>query len=164
MKKSMSIIAALALATSMVSSLPTFAAETKSEIKFGDAVTQGSVVLTHAEASSYKVTIPADITLDKDETLEISASDVHIGSGKSVKVTVASENSWKMTDKDDTNNQVPYTVTMPGAEEALTNGTQVLSVDSVTGTDSVELSIAAPASYTYAGNYSDTLTFTVNAD
>lgn len=163
MKKSMSIIAAITLATAMVSSLPTFATDITQESDSNSATTN----LTYKVDKTYKVTIPDDVTnLTSESKLTVEVADVVIDTGETLSVNIASTNGWTLNDTKDADNALAYELalgeTLEDGANALADDDVVLSVAAGTATGSQIISVKSIAAATKSGTYTDTLTFTVD--
>ena len=146
---------------------PVFASETQITGD-GSATKTGSMEITYGVASGYTVTIPADVdfTTGKTATRTIEASDVMIGYGKVLEVKVQGENyneGWFLADKEASTNTLAYTL-KSGDGTAITNNGVVLAVDAGNAGGSNELSFELIGIPIKAGEYADTLTFTVSVD
>ena len=148
MKKLFAIVLSFALLMSL--SVTAFAANT----------TGGDADITTSIAPTYTVTIPADVnvTFNATETafgtIEVTASQIH--PDKCIKVALA-------TDKE-LNNAIDNTKVIPYAIKD-SEGVEFNSATYLTEGDKTELSIHITAddwNAAYAGDYSDTVTFTVS--
>ena len=148
MKKLFALILTLAMLANM--SVTAFAANT----------TGGDADITTSIAPTYTVTIPADVNVAFNATetafgaIEVPASQIH--PDKCIKVALA-------TDKE-LNNAIDNTKVIPYAIKD-SEGTAFTSATYLTEGDKTELSIHITASdwnAAYAGDYSDTVTFTVS--
>lgn len=148
------------LVTLMVLSLSgvVFAAE----IDEGSADPSGSTSVTFQVDPTYTVTIPATVTLEKDaetgnykQDATITATDVRLEEGKVIVVTLSGD--FVLTAG---KAELPYTVTVGENSTAVVDGTVVATFVTSTEAQSVTLHFAAN-NPTYAGNYSDTVTFTI---
>ena len=120
-----------------------------------------SVTVEFVVAPTYMVTIPA--TVELGQTATISAENVIVEKGKQVVVkltgTSETDNAFKLQTDEDA--ELVYTVI--NGENVVNINDAVLTVDPTTAaTGSTTLTFAAPASVTYAGIYSGTVTFTVS--
>ena len=148
MKKVFAVIVAVALMATM--SVPAFAANT----------TGGDADITTSIDPTYTVTIPADVNVAFNATetafgtIEVTASQIH--PDKCIKVALA-------TDKE-LNNAIDNTKVIPYAIKD-SEGAEFTSATYLTEGDKTELSIHITAddwNAAYAGDYSDTVTFTVS--
>ena len=148
MKKLFSILLAVALMATM--SVTAFAANT----------TGGSTTITIDIAPTYTVTIPADVNVAFNATetafgtIEVTASQIH--PNKCIKVALASDG--KLENSIDATKVIPYAIKD-------SEGTAFTSATYLTEGDKTELSIHITANdwnAAYAGEYSDTVTFTVS--
>ena len=148
MKKLFAVILTVSLLMSL--SVTAFAANT----------TGGEADITTSIAPTYTVTIPADVNVQFNATetafgtIEVEASQIH--PDKCIKVAI-------VTDKE-LNNAIDNTKVIPYAVKD-SEGEAFTSATYLTEGDKTELSIHITASdwnAAYAGDYSDTVTFTVS--
>lgn len=148
MKKLFAVVLTFALLASL--SVTAFAANT----------TGGDADITTSIAPTYTVTIPADVNVAFNATetafgtIEVTASQIH--PDKCIKVALA-------TDKE-LNNAIDNTKVIPYAIKD-SEGAEFNSATYLTEGDKTELSIHITANdwnAAYAGDYSDTVTFTVS--
>ena len=148
MKKLFALILAVALMATM--STTAFAANT----------TDGSTTITIDVAPTYTVTIPANtaVAFNATETdfgaIEVTAAQIH--PNKCIKVELTSDG--KLENSIDATKVIPYTIKD-------SEGTAFTSATYLTEGDKTELSIHITAddwNAAYAGDYSDTVTFTVS--
>ena len=148
MKKLFAVILTVALLMSL--SVTAFAANT----------TGGEADITTSIAPTYTVTIPADVNVQFNATetafgaIEVEASQIH--PNKCIKVALTTDNEL--------NNAIDNTKVIPYAIKDST-GAAFTSATYLTEGDKTELSIHITAddwNAAYAGDYSDTVTFTVS--
>ena len=148
MKKVFALILTVCLLASM--SVTAFAANT----------TGGDADITTSIAPTYTVTIPADVNVQFNATetafgaIEVEASQIH--PNKCIKVALTTDNEL--------NNAIDNTKVIPYAIKDST-GAAFTSATYLTEGDKTELSIHITANdwnAAYAGDYSDTVTFTVS--
>ena len=148
MKKVFAIVLTVALLMSL--SVTAFAANT----------TGGDANITTSIAPTYTVTIPANTTVVFKATetnfgaIEVIASQIH--PNKCIKVVLATDN--KLENSIDATKVIPYTIKD-------SKGVEFTSATYLTEGDKTELSIHITANdwnAAYAGEYSDTVTFTVS--
>ena len=148
MKKVFAIVLTFALLASL--SVTAFAANT----------TGGEANITTNIAPTYTVTIPADVNVQFNATetafgtIEVTASQIH--PDKCIKVALATDNEL--------NNAIDNTKVIPYAIKD-SEGAEFTSATYLTEGDKTELSIHITANdwnAAYAGDYSDTVTFTVS--
>lgn len=148
MKKLFAVILTVALLASL--SVTAFAANT----------TGGDADITTSIAPTYTVTIPADVNVAFNATetafgtIEVAASQIH--PNKCIKVALATDNEL--------NNAIDNTKVIPYAIKD-SEGAEFISATYLTEGDKTELSIHITANdwnAAYAGDYSDTVTFTVS--
>lgn len=126
--------------------------------------TTGSTQVNYTVAESYAWTAPADIAFTANSNgSEVKAGTVNvtkntIGSGKTLKIGIASDQAFELTDTANSSNKRTYTV--KDGSTALSAGSEVLSVAAGTDTASKNLSIQMTSVGTeVAGTYSGTLRF-----
>ena len=150
MKKLFALILTVCLLESM--SVTAFAANT----------TEGEADITTSIAPTYTVTIPADVNVQFNATktdfgaIEITASQIH--PDKCIKVALTTDG--KLNNAIDNTKVIPYAIKD-------SEGTVFTSATYLTEGDKTELSIHITANdwnAAYAGDYSDTVTFTVSYD
>ena len=148
MKKVFAVILTVALMATM--SVTAFAANT----------TGGEADITTSIAPTYTVTIPADVNVAFNATetafgtIEVTASQIH--PNKCIKVALASDG--KLENSIDATKVIPYAIKD-------SEGTAFTSATYLTEGDKTELSIHITAddwNAAYAGDYSDTVIFTVS--
>jgi spore coat protein U-like protein len=148
MKKLFAVLMTVAILSTM--SLSAFAANT----------TGGEADITTSIAPTYTVTIPADVNVQFNATetafgtIEVVASQIH--PDKCIKVSLATDN--KLENSIDATKVIPYAI-KDSAGAAFTSATYL------TEGDKTDLSIHITAddwNAAYAGDYSDTVTFTVS--
>ena len=148
MKKVFALILTICLLASM--SVTAFAANT----------TGGEADITTSIAPTYTVTIPANVNVQFNATetdfgaIEVTASQIH--PNKCIKVALTTDNEL--------NNAIDNTKVIPYAIKDST-GAAFTSATYLTEGDKTELSIHITANdwnAAYAGEYSDTVTFTVS--
>ncbi len=160
MKKFISILTALALTLSL--SVTAFAT-TVVDQDSGDQ--SGTTAVTLNVDPAYTVTIPATVELTAQGTdpetyendLEITAdAGVLLQQGKVITVTITSDFTMEDTD---TGTTLDYTVTVDGTD--ITSGGTVATFKTSTAAQTSTLTFAADDPE-YAGDYSDTVTFTIS--
>ena len=148
MKKVFAVICAVAILMSL--SVTAFAANT----------TGGDADITTSIAPTYTVTIPADVNVVFNATetafgaIEVTASQIH--PDKQIRVTLTTDGELNNTI--DTTKVIPYVI-KDASGAAFTTATYL------TEGDKTELSIHITAddwNAAYAGDYTDTVTFTVS--
>ncbi len=154
MKKLLTLVLAVMMLCSV--SVTAFAA---TDLDKGNNV--GSMTVSYGVDEGYVVTIPADVTVSTTgvETT-LSASKVLLSDGKTLTVSVASANGFKL---ECAGSKIPYTVSVGDTEQ--TNATfTALSIKSGTTSGSVNLTFKTTQAdinnATKAGTHTDTLTFT----
>jgi hypothetical protein len=112
--------------------------------------------ITYEVAPTFTVTIPATVALGEDVT--ISADNVVVKKGQQVEVSLTDANGFAVTSAEGA--ELIYTV--KNGETAVAEGDIVLAVNPKDGkTGSTTLTFVAPTEYTYSGDYTGTVTFTV---
>lgn len=123
--------------------------------------TGGSMTVSYGVDEGYVVTIPADVTVSTaGEERTLSANSVLLPDGKTLTVSVASANGFKL---EYAGSKIPYTVSV-GSTKQTTATFTALSILSGTTSGSVKLTFKTTQNdidkATKAGNHTDTLTFT----
>ena len=127
---------------------------------FAENTTGGEADITTSIAPTYTVTIPADVNVQFNATetafgaIEVDAAQIH--PDKCIKVALDSDG--ELNNAIDTTKVIPYVI-QDGEGNAFTAATYL------TEGDKTELSIHITAddwNAAYAGDYSDTVTFTVS--
>ena len=148
MKKILSAVLAIALLTSL------------SVTVFAENTVGGDADITTSIAPTYTVTIPADVNVDFNATetefgvIEVTASQIH--PDKCIKVALTTDG--ELNNAIDSTKVIPYVI-KDSEGNAFTFDTYL------TEGDKTELSIHITAedwNAAYAGEYSDTVTFTVS--
>ena len=121
----------------------------------------GSITVSYGVSEGYVVTIPADVSISTAGVESIlSASSVLIPDGKTLTVSVTSENNYHLEYAD---SKIPYTILVIETEQTQTTFT-ALSIVSGTTSDSATMVFKTTeekvAQATKSGNHTDTLTFT----
>ncbi|MCD8026387.1 MAG: hypothetical protein LUF33_05550 [Clostridiales bacterium] len=169
MKKIISIMAACALALSM--SVTAFATEVKPDANGDPDPDSGNTAVSLNVDSGYIITIPETVELEEqsgakttyENDLTVSAdAGVRINEGKSIVVSMASSSydsgSFYMTAAGADQYKLAYEVTVDNSTIA-NNGTVATFVTSdAAQTSTLHFAADDP---TYAGSYSDTVTFTI---
>ena len=143
---------AIVLTFALLASLPVTA--------FAANTTGGDADITTSIAPTYTVTIPADVNVQFNATetafgtIEVTAAQIH--PDKCIKVALTTDNEL--------NNAIDNTKVIPYAIKD-SEGAAFTSATYLTEGDKTELSIHITAddwNAAYAGDYSDTVTFTVS--
>lgn len=122
----------------------------------------GTTNVTFNVDPTYTVTIPATVTLAKAEDgsykqdATITATGVRLEKGKTIKVTLESDFTLTAGTTD-----LPYTVTVGDSAAPIATGATVATFGTNTEAQTSVLHFAAN-NPTYAGDYSDTVTFTIS--
>lgn len=156
MKKALALAAALTLALTLPAAA--FAAD------LGPDHTSGTADVTLDVMPSYTVTIPTEVALAAGEDgtyakdAVVSASNVRLAKDYEIQVSLTGDftmqDSWTQT-------EWQYAVTAGDSTEAVKNGDIVARFATGAGaSDAVSLHFTA-APPEYAGNYTDTITFTI---
>lgn len=163
MKKCIAIImiAAIALGMSMIS------LTVEGEEITQDSQQSGETKINYNIGVSYTVTIPASVTFtDTEKSVErgLLAKDVFINEGSSLKVNISSQNDFQMKNSDA---YIDYYIMMNNATVLEENNSTLLIVNAGEGSAWAILEFITKLDKKnayYAGNYTDTLTFTVSVD
>lgn len=157
MKKILSCVMALSIAA--CAAMSASAVQEVDQDKYEN--TKPEVIATYnAGNAAFVVSIPDAITVNELSTPTsgdtVSITGVKVENGKSIDVTVSSANSWKLKQGSD---EINYDLTFNGSSiksdgKVIENATENVESNN-------ELSITATGSPIYAGDYTDTLTFTV---
>ena len=160
MKKLIAFVLTLAMAT--VTSVTAFAADTIITQDSADPKT-GSTTVKFSVDPTYTVTIPGEVTLTYDEASNsykgsgnITTDAVRLLPNQEILVTVTGD--FEMTSAEQI--KLPYEMTIDDSASAVASGDDVATFGTSTDTQRVSLNYSA-ANPTYAGNYTDTLTFTI---
>ncbi len=135
-----------------------------SQVIDGDPENSGSVSVNYNGGISYKVTIPASVTFKRTEkSLErpLSATDVVLGDCSELNVRVSSKNGFKMING---SGYIEYSMLVNGHEVADSENITVLTVKQGENSNWAVLTFSTEflgENTGLVGNYSDTLTFTV---
>ena len=114
-----------------------------------------SMTVKYTSPGSYTWSIPSEVDLNNQQSMTVSATKVNEEANASLKISVSSENGFKM--KSSTGQSGAYKITQDGKE--IENNSLVLETTS-TGTSSTDLKFFAyPGNFMTAGTYNDTLTF-----
>lgn len=175
MKKKISGILMVSLLVATM--LPVFAATGESTINQGDTNKSQEVIVSYNIGENYTVTIPANFSLALEENatpISVSASDVKIADGKTLKVTMTSANGYndgyKVTYED---SDIGYWIKKGTSQDSIntevTGATvDVLAVTSGTTSGATYLKFYTTdqeiAGATQAGAHEDTLTFTCGVE
>lgn len=158
------ITTAIALAMVLAVSTTAFAAE----VNQGSADKTGNTDITFNVDPTCTVTIPATVTLTKKEgggyesTAEITASaGLRLNKGKVINVTLSTCDYTLSSDEGAT---LAYTVKVGNAD--ITDSTTPVAIFTTENNSAVQTSTLTfhADEPTYAGNYSDTITFTIAVD
>ena len=158
MKKLLSVLLVICLMA--ILSVTAFAAE----INQGTTDKTGGMQLEFTVASTYIVTIPAEITLAEttgdsvtyEQDYTLTANGVCLKQNEKLQIKIASD--FKLKAEGDY--ELPYTVTKQGETTAIVNNGVVATFDTDTDEQTQVLHFTA-GNPTYAGEYSDTVTFTI---
>ena len=129
----------------------------------------GELKVTYTIGESCSFTIPTEVSPGKDEFKDaaFSVDSAILGSDSMLVVKITSNNGWKM--KLDENNVIPYTMKYNGVDVTV-DGDNPVTICEITKSIITENDVLSPSlSFkindvdlpTVAGEYTDTLTFTV---
>lgn len=114
-----------------------------------------SMTVKYTSPGSYTWSIPSEVDLNNQKSMTVSATKVNEEANASLKISVSSENDFKM--KSSTGRSGAYKITQDGKE--IENNSLVLET-TATGTSSTDLKFFAyPGNFMTADTYNDTLTF-----
>lgn len=114
-----------------------------------------SMSVKYTSPGSYTWSIPSEVDLNNQQSMTVSATKVNEEANASLKISVSSENDFKM--KSSTGRMGAYKITQDGKQ--IQNNSIVLETTS-TGTSSTDLNFFAyPGNFMTADTYNDTLTF-----
>lgn len=114
-----------------------------------------SITVKYTSPGSYTWSIPSEVDLNNQQSMTVSATKVNEEANASLKISVSSENGFKM--KSSTGRSGAYKITQDGKQ--IQNNSLVLETTS-TGTSSTNLNFFAyPGNFMTADTYNDTLTF-----
>lgn len=114
-----------------------------------------SMTVKYTSPGSYTWSIPSEVDLNNQQSMTVSATKVNEEANTSLKISVSSENGFKM--KSSTGRMGAYKITQDGKQ--IINNSIVLETTS-TGTSSTDLNFFAyPGNFMTADTYNDTLTF-----
>lgn len=162
MKKLISGLSALAI---MAMPLTAYAAEQPAQINENSDPQSAQTVITTEIAPAYIVTIPTDtaVTFNTENTDfgAIELTKAQLDPGKAVKVTLTTDN--KLENKADETKTLAYTI-FEGKADAVTDTVFAEAYYQAVG-DKTDLTINITQddwNKAYAGEYSDTVTFTIS--
>lgn len=164
MKKIVSVLLALVMALSL--GVSAFATDVTV-----DGSQSADTTVTYGLDSSYLVVIPESVVIDTNThkgEATVSAENVLLGYGETLNITVANaenEDKWYLVDKTAADNTLEYTIGKTDGAADVTNESVVLSVaagDKWNEKVEQALYFELAEDVTKAGDYSDTLTFTVD--
>lgn len=114
-----------------------------------------SMTVKYTSPGSYTWSIPSEVDLNNQKSMTVSATKVNEEANASLKISVSSENDFKM--KSSTGRMGAYKLTQDGKQ--IQNNSIVLETTS-TGTSSTDLNFFAyPGNFMTADTYNDILTF-----
>lgn len=114
-----------------------------------------SMTVKYTSPGSYTWSIPSEVDLNNQQSMTVSATKVNEEANASLKISVSSENDFKM--KSSTGRMGAYKITKDGNQ--ITNNSTILETTS-SGTSTADLKFTAnPANFMTAEKYNDTLTF-----
>lgn len=145
------------------------AGENKYTITQGEATTftetnsSASMSVSYTNVSSYTWSIPADLSLNSTDKLQVSASNSDLDANTSLKIKVSSANNFIMKGSNpDTMDSIIYTVTDDNGTLLTNSGNNVVLeyTSSDVGIKTNNLKFTTTSKPIYTDTYSDTLTFT----
>ena len=153
MKKVLALI--LFVVMMMTLSVTAFAAEPNKEL-----------TVTYEVSPTYTVTIPATFDANKDATITVDANPV-ITYGTQIKVAVTGSANYDSENnqfrlKNTENQYIGYTLS--SGDDAIALNDVVLTQNAGATTAAAVTISFTPEAATYAGTYSDTITFTISAN
>ena len=157
MKKLLALILAVALMATM--SVTALAADNTVNYNGSENPQTSGLNVTYNVTPTFSVTIPASVALDNSVT--VSADDVVVEYGKVVNVKLTGTSEDDNTFKLRTDEGAVLSYAVKKGETVVNVGDTVLSVTPTSEETSAELTFVEPASYTYAGLYKGTVTFTI---
>ena len=157
MKKWILFLLAIALMAALAA--PVFAVDNVINYNGSDDPQTSGVAVSYNVAPTFTVTIPANVVLDNKVT--ISTSNVVVWYGKAVKVKLSGTSESDSTFKLRTDEGAVLDYTVQKGDTPVSVGDTVLSVDPTSTETSVELTFVKPETYTYAGLYKGTVTFSI---
>ena len=114
-----------------------------------------SMTVKYTSPGSYTWSIPSEVDLNNQQSMTVSATKVNDEANASLKISVSSENDFKM--KSSTGRTGAYKITKDGNQ--IVNNSIVLETTS-SGTTTADLKFTAnPTNFITSGTYNDTLTF-----
>ena len=114
-----------------------------------------SMTVKYTSPGSYTWSIPSEVDLNNQKSMTVSATKVNEEANANLKISVSSENDFKM--KSSTRRMGAYKLTQDGKQ--IQNNSIVLETTS-TGTSSTDLNFFAyPGNFMTADTYNDILTF-----
>ena len=114
-----------------------------------------SMTVKYTSPGSYTWSIPSEVDLNNQQSMTVSATKVNEEANASLKISVSSENDFKM--KSSTGRMGAYKITQDGKQ--IQNNSIVLETTS-TGTSSTDLNFFAyPGNFMTADTYNDIITF-----
>ena len=163
-KKLMAALLSLAM-VSAVAPMSAFAVD-DTVINQGSTDKTGEMTATYDVTAKYTVTIPAGVTLDADAevTSEITAENVLLESGQTIKVTLTegshttSGSTFHAVKGDST---AEYTISAGTPAAAVSVGGTVATFSTGSAKQTSPLTFSKPTGWTAAGEHSETLTFTI---
>ena len=133
---------------------------------------EGETIISYGMDQGFVVIIPADFTIDSSRkaTADVIAMNVMIPDGTTLKVFVSGDDyngRWELIDESENINVLGYTIGTREGKSDIVNNSVVLSVGAgkaYNSTVTKTMYFEVIDTLTKAGNYSDTLTFTLEVD
>lgn len=136
---------------------------------YAENTSSGATVITYSEDESYSWTAPADFAFSENsngseaKTATIDVLENKIGSGRTLRIKIAQDQKFELTDTSDSSNTRTYTV--KDGSTTLSAGSEVLALESGANTASKNLTVKMNSvSKEYAGTYKGTLRFIAGID
>ncbi len=168
MKKLLASVLAITMCATMA--VPAFATANEIEINQGSTDKDAEIDVILEVAPTYTVTIPATVELEKEDNSSapvtiysqrayITAENVRLEEGQTLQVTINTDYTLA-TSEDDAEYTLPYTIS---GDSGAVSGEDALVAEFETGTEEQSQPLTFRAEDPeYAGDYSDTVTFTVS--
>ena len=157
MKKLLALLLAIAMMATM--SVTVFAADNTVNYNGSETPQTSGLIVTYNVTPTFSVTIPANVALGNSVTVSAANVVVEYGKAVNVKLSGTSETDNSFILRTDQGAELSYTIKK--GEAVVNVGDTILSVIPGSDETSTDLTFVEPASYTYAGLYKGTITFTI---